>query len=392
MRFISIKSIKAQNYKSFNNLDVKLSDFNIIIGPNSAGKSNFISILQFLRDIINSGVENAISLQGGTEHILNTNAKNGVISLEILFDTKISSSFGIHNSHLNIIGILYRINIELFGKVKKLKKYRYTETVEFNLKDGSKLSMFNVDGKVKMDDELKDKLGPFIEFVFAHEMSDKSILALIPIVPFFERTNIPQVYDIDPKLSKRSIPLSGLAELEPDGRNIAIVLKNLTKNKDFMKKLIGLVDICLPFINKVNIESLSDKTIILNVRENFNNSLELPATFISDGTIEIITLIDILYFERRNVVAIEEPEKNIHPALLQKLVELMDDSSKNKQLIITTHSPEIINYVNKDNIFIIKRDRDGFSVMKKPEHGTELQYFIDEEIGISQLFSDGFLN
>lgn len=73
MRFISIKSIKAQNYKSFNNLEVKLSDFNIIIGPNSAGKSNFISILQFLRDIINSGVENAISLQGGTEHILNTN-------------------------------------------------------------------------------------------------------------------------------------------------------------------------------------------------------------------------------------------------------------------------------------------------------------------------------
>ena len=149
---------------------------------------------------------------------------------------------------------------------------------------------------------------------------------------------------------------------------------------------------CLPFINKIAIESLSDKTIILNVRENFNNSLELPATFISDGTIEIITLIDILYFERRNVVAIEEPEKNIHPALLQKLVELMKEASKTKQLIITTHSPEIINYIDKDNIFVIKRDLDGFSIIKKPEQDKELKYFLDEEISISQLFSDGFLN
>lgn len=389
---MSIKSIKAWNYKSFNNLNVNLSDFNIIIGPNSAGKSNFISILQFLRDIINSGVENAISLQGGTEHILNANAKNDTAGIEILFDAKISSNFGSNNSNLNITGILYRINIELSGKVKKLKKYRYTETVEFHLEDGSTLSMSNINGKIKMDDELTNKLGSFIKFILARETSDKSILTLIPIIPFFERSNIPQIYDIDPKLSKHSIPLSGLAELEQDGKNIALVLKNLTKNNESMKKLIGLVDMCLPFINKIAIESLSDKTIILNVRENFNNSLELPATFISDGTIEIITLIDILYFERRNVVAIEEPEKNIHPALLQKLVELMKEASKTKQLIITTHSPEIINYIDKDNIFVIKRDLDGFSIIKKPEQDKELKYFLDEEISISQLFSDGFLN
>ncbi|MEM0140118.1 MAG: AAA family ATPase [Ferroplasma sp.] len=392
MKFMSIKKIKASNYKSFKDLDVTLSDFNVIIGPNSSGKSNFISILQFLRDIINSGIENAISLQGGIEYILNAKAKDSPMEIEVLFNGNISFGFGNRNSRLDITSILYRINIGLSGKPKKLKKYSYKETIEFNLKDNLKVSMSNANGKIKLDDELAKKLGDFTKLILNRDPSDKSILTLMPIIPFFERSNIPQIYDIDPKLSKHSIPLSGMAELEQDGNNIALILKNLAKQDDSMEKLINLIGTCLPFINKIDIESLSDKSIILNVRENFNKNLTLPAAFISDGTIEIITLMDILYFERRNVVAIEEPEKNIHPALLQKLVELMKEASKNKQLIITTHSPEIINYIDIKNIFIIKRDPDGFSVMTKPEEDKALKYFLDEEISISQLLSDGFLN
>jgi predicted ATPase len=133
-------------------------------------------------------------------------------------------------------------------------------------------------------------------------------------------------------------------ELEPDGRNIALVLKDLTENSTSLKKLIGLINLCIPFISDIYTESLADKSILLNIKENFNKDMKSPATFVSDGTIEIITLIDILFFERRNLVAIEEPEKNLHPALLLKIMELMKEASKNKQLIITTHSPEIINY------------------------------------------------
>jgi len=63
MKNISIKTIKARNYKSFKDIEINLSNFNVIIGSNSSGKSNFLSILQFFRDIINSGIENAISFK-----------------------------------------------------------------------------------------------------------------------------------------------------------------------------------------------------------------------------------------------------------------------------------------------------------------------------------------
>jgi len=251
--------------------------------------------------------------------------------------------------------------------------------------------MHNNNGKIVMDNALNDLFGKFIRII-TQVTSDRSILSLSPVMPFFDRANIPQIYDIDPKISKSPTPLSGLAELEPDGKNIALVLKNLTKNSDLLQKFVNLVDVCLPFINSIDTESLADKSILLSIKENFNKDLQLPATFASDGTIEVITLIDILFFERRNVVAIEEPEKNLHPALLQKIMELMRDASKNKQLIITTHSPEIINYVDIKNILIIKRDKDGFSVIKKADNDTELKYFLHENISISQVFSDGLLN
>ncbi len=390
MKNISIKTIKARNYKSFKDIEINLSDFNVIIGPNSAGKSNFLSILQFFRDIINSGVENAISLQGGLEYMLNPDSN--IMEIEIVFNYKTVLNFT-SSKKFYIQSALYKIQLEFLKNSRKLKKYKYTETLELELKDNSKVLMHNNNGKIVIDNKyLNDVFGKFIKVVTRDGLSDKSILFLIPVMPFFDRGNIPQVYDIDPKLSKRSIPISGLAELEPDGRNIALVLKNLTKNSKSLKKLISLVNVCIPFINKIDTESLADKSILLNIKENFNNKLKLPATFISDGTIEIITLIDILFFERRNFVAIEEPEKNLHPALLQKLIELMKGASKNKQLIITTHSPEIINYVDIKNIFIIKRDKDGFSIIKKAENDKELKYFLNENISISQLFSDGILN
>jgi len=68
-----IKSISVTNFKSFENLDLEVDKFNVIVGANSAGKSNFIQIFKFLRDIANYGFKNAISMQGGSRYITNSN-------------------------------------------------------------------------------------------------------------------------------------------------------------------------------------------------------------------------------------------------------------------------------------------------------------------------------
>jgi predicted ATPase len=59
---------------------------------------------------------------------------------------------------------------------------------------------------------------------------------------------------------------------------------------------------------------------------------------------DVISLIVILYFERKSVVVIEEPERNLHPSLIPRLVELFKDAARLKQVIVSTHNPEIVRY------------------------------------------------
>jgi len=68
-----IQRIHVENFKSFSELDIELSRFHVLIGSNAAGKSNFISIFKFLRDITKHGIVNAIAMQGGSEYLQNAN-------------------------------------------------------------------------------------------------------------------------------------------------------------------------------------------------------------------------------------------------------------------------------------------------------------------------------
>ena len=63
--------VRASNFKSFRELDIRLDNLNVLIGANASGKSNFVQLFTFVRDIVESGLENAISIQGGVQYLRN---------------------------------------------------------------------------------------------------------------------------------------------------------------------------------------------------------------------------------------------------------------------------------------------------------------------------------
>jgi predicted ATPase len=111
---------------------------------------------------------------------------------------------------------------------------------------------------------------------------------------------------------------------------------------------------------------------------------------ISDGTINITELIVALYFEKNGLTIIEEPGRNIHPYLISKVIDMMKEVSQNKQIIITTHNPEIIKYAGLNNILILSRDENGFSTVTRPNKKT-LKIFLKNEIGIEELYIQNLL-
>lgn len=89
---MAIKEIIVKNFKSFKDLKVELNKFNLLIGANASGKSNFIQILRFLENIKTSGLDNAISMQGGVEYLQNLNIGSSEnLSVNLATDEKFNS-------------------------------------------------------------------------------------------------------------------------------------------------------------------------------------------------------------------------------------------------------------------------------------------------------------
>lgn len=68
---MAINRIRVSNFKNFKSLDVDLGKFNLVIGANGSGKSNFVQVFKFLNDIVKHGLDDAISMQGGITYLRN---------------------------------------------------------------------------------------------------------------------------------------------------------------------------------------------------------------------------------------------------------------------------------------------------------------------------------
>jgi len=207
------------------------------------------------------------------------------------------------------------------------------------------------------------------------------------------------IYDFDPKLSKKAVPINGKVELAEDGSNLAIVLNNILKSGNKRKKLSNLLKDLLPFVEKLDTSKLIDKSLLLKLRETYHTDKYLPAPQISDGTLNVIALVIALYFaeklewsgQEELLTIIEEPERNIHPKLISKVGAMMKEASQARQIIATTHNPEMVKHADIDDILLVSRSEDGFSTISRPREKPVLKEFLKDEIGIEELYVQGLL-
>ncbi len=424
---MKIKRIYAENYKSFDKLDIKLDDFTLIVGANAAGKSNLTTIFKFVKDIMVEGLDNAIALQGGIDYLANANSeKNTPIKLgfeldfndkrwfmrgpnELMITTeKISYVFEILP---NKRGKNYQISYDelkiTYGCVERIKNNN-TKRIEINPLNISCSCTYrkkSTQSKYETIEEIPVELGEKgekIKSIFRHTdflledlYREKKELLLYRLSyflpPLISEENLIKIYDFDPKKLKRPCMISARKNLEADGSNLAATLQIVLKSKEKYNKFIGLLKNALPFINKISVEQNYDQSYSYKIGENYSKKA-FYSNFLSDGTVSIIAIIIALYFEEKStIIIIEEPERNIHPKLLSTVVQMAKDVSKKKQVIFTTHNPEILSNADLENIRFVQRNKQGYSVVTSPADSERVKAFISNELGLNDLFLQNLL-
>ena len=417
-----IQQIHVENFKSFSELDIELSRFNVVIGSNAAGKSNFISIFKFLRDIAKHGIVNAIAMQGGSEYLQNTKIgplKDLQMKVLYLPDQKLEvlERQGKDTSLLAIQSCLSSYEFALrfhprrdgftitkdriiIGCEVMSCKRENNHLVEKRTLGRGEIRVTSDGGALTYAVELpegcslteQEIIPPFFR---GKHLPEKTLLLETAYAypfphgeKFFDRI---AVYDIDPKLMKKGVAITGKRELEEDAGNLALVLKNIIGDPEKKRKLSNLLRDVLPFIEDFSVEKFMDMSLVLTLRERYAKNHDLPSPSLSEGTMTIFALIIALYFEEKPFIIIEEPVSHIHPFLVARVIAMMKESSKRKQVMITTHTTEVVKHASIENLLLISRDSEGFSVISRPADKEEVRTFLENEIGIEELYVQNLL-
>lgn len=345
-----ITKIKVSNFKSFDELEVDLRPLNVVVGGNASGKSNFLEIFRFLRDLGRHGLEDAISLQGGMEYLTNLRIGSAQpMSLDI--SVKYPGT----------------VSVSTIGR----KRYRFSEAtygLSLRVSDGAGYEVLR---EVVFAGQRRMELDASHLFSWSHELS---------------------LFDFDPKLVKRGTPVAARARLEPDGSNLAVVLKSLLRREGDRAKFTRLLQDLLPFVEDLKVGWFANRSLMMSLKESFAGEAYIPASSLSDGTVQMAALIVALYFERSDVTVLEEPDRNIHPHLISRLAEMMRDASTGKQVIATTHNPELVKHTALEDLLLVRRDEHGFSRISRPAESEELKVFLANDLGVEDLYVQNLLD
>lgn len=410
---MKISYINCTNIKSFKTLSLNLIDFNVIIGLNGSGKSNFILVFKFIKDILNYSLKKAIEIQGGANNMRNYYLKNDNSSIKLNFVLELLSEL---NSTLNIKNTTYQLRIT---KIDSDFEFNITENNYFKvIKDSLKIKIEYFDDKVKVatsEIELHRKDNKYEFQIHNFDSLDYSLSELFPILEsikdkiyaddeiilhniFRDLFNIEisksaakqiSIYEFEQDLLSK-IRSSNIEDEEETSEHFTKLLFSVLNDEEKRRKFFNLMNYVLPDYEDVKVNLNTEQNHKIMVKEKYYNSY-IPVELLSNGTIFLMIIILSLYFDEKYLTIFDEPERTIHPNVISKVVDMMKDVSNLKQIILSTHNSEIVKYSDIKNILIISRDPQGFSQISQPINSKAISTFLENDIGLDELFVQNML-
>jgi len=400
----------AENFKSFEHLDVSLDNLHVVVGANASGKSNFARVFQFLSNVLNHDVENAVALEGGFRHLRSHRARESdQLVVEVTFQNDIPFPLlTLDSTDVRLRQTRYRVAVEMKDRSSNLLVNDSLET-DVSVVDGSgrkhsgvvKLYRGGEDSGVL---RIEWPLG--LEHLLDREAINKLIQSL-RLNPNQSLLSTPAgramfegcrsileflaIFRIDTAKLKEAVPMMAERNLEPNGGNLALVVQRLLSNDESRRFLTNIVRDLMPFVSNLGAEPFAEQYLTLKVMEAYSSSEWLPAFLLSDGTLSLLALVVLLYFDERPFVVVEEPERFVHPQLLPRLMSMFREASTAKQILMTTHSPEIVRNSALPELLLIARGRDGLSQIQRPAESEAVRSFVRDEIGLSELYLENML-
>ncbi|MFO0054434.1 MAG: AAA family ATPase [Dolichospermum sp.] len=319
-----ISHIILKNWRNFLSVDVELGDRVFIVGPNACGKSNFLDVFRFLRDIAKpgGGLQTAVKERGGISKIRCLSVRQ---NLKIEIEVHLSD----YSSHQPIWKYAIGITQQTRGYRQPILAYERVW----------KRNEIIVD-RPDIDDE-KDEL----RRTQTHLEQISANANFREIAKFFESV---LYLHLVPQLLRYPEVFSGPGISEdPFGRSF---LERITKTpektrKSRLTKIENALRSAVPQLK--HLTDIKDEMGVPHLEAVYEHwrpqAGKQREDQFSDGTLRLIGLLWSL-LESDSLLLLEEPELSLNAAIVQKLPSLMYriQRQKKRQIILTTHSADLL--------------------------------------------------
>jgi len=347
----TLSKLTIKGFKSIQELvDLELTNLNIVVGGNGAGKSNLISFFKMLRSLIDENLNRYVKDNGGAGDLL---FKGRKITQKMEFEAQ----FGVRGFRFK----LAPTPKDACSIEDEARYYEGDSSGWWELGDSD-------DGRSCMVAEVTER------------QSDARFSQ--PVYDAISAWQIYHFHDTSATSGMRHYEaVQDNSVLRTDASNIGPFLLRLKeKYPQEYKEIINAVRMVMPFFDDFILnprDSGAKEEVNISWVQN-GSDYPMQPYHLSDGSIRFICLATaLLQPNPPSAIIIDEPELGLHPAAIVILAELIQVASNLTQVIIATQSPALVDQFSIENILVVnqKQGASTFKRLKEAEYSEWLKNY-----------------
>jgi len=419
-----ISKIEIDGYRLLDGFQADLRPLTVVIGANAVGKSSFLDALQLISQCLESPLNTAIGWHFGMNSIQNAAKTDGQIGWRVTFRKPAGSAW----ERLPLDddkAYCYEVQLQTNAQGQAQAKYEVLRTTEpfAGYTDAFKyLEATNLRRQIYSREQRR--LVPFDEAVphpaqvregetdkstaltstdaFASPAAQEPAL-LLSQMRFFNEFPIPSAarwllasmaffpgFDVTrwSNLRVKAAEIKPMTMLAATGENLGTVLHEVLTRYDYRQSATDIrefLQVAYPAFDAIHCDTTfgTPPQVLVRVREKgMRRSMELWE--LSDGMLRFLCLAAALLNPvPPSFIALDEPEVGLHPRLLPVIGDMIKTASERTQVLVSTHSSELLNRFGLEDIAVMTRGDGSASSWHRPADRKTLKAMLAEVTGES---------
>lgn len=326
-----LSRVEISGFKSIERMSLELSDVNVLIGANGAGKSNLVLFFRAVKELAGGGLQLFVGTSGGANGLLHYGAKATPRFVGTLqFDASMRYAMYLDFAEPDSLAFVGEDIPKLLGEERPM---------EYHLVAGGGYRESALEQSASKGNAAAQAILDALRGIHVFHFNDTSRESRV----------------------RRSCYLHDNRHLARDGGNLAAVLYRMKMTQaTAYDRTVRTIQQILPWFGGFRLEplTLNPNNIQLDWQERGSDFLFGPHQ-LPDGALRAMALVTLLLQPTEylpSVIVIDEPELGLHPHALTILAALVKGAAVQAQVVLATQSVALLEQFEPQDVVVVDRE------------------------------------